>query len=193
MHFFPPHSSPRAACRAAQNRGAREITFRPHELGSNPIASYRGGWFGAEVDLHRNGFRSAASSFNPDCNIQRNASFGNRPRSELVHSVGEAVSCPNACASAPAWIVQTISLNNQSGGGGGCFGFGPNARAVFRCARFTFDRASWLAYSRSPNSLYWGLVSEARNATTSSISGSVSANGCMSLSSQGLLIPSPLL
>ena len=83
--------------------------------------------------------------------------------------------------------------SHQSGGGGGCFGFGPNARAVSRCGRLTLDRASCRAYSRSPSSLYCGLVSEARNATTSSISGSVSANGCMSLSSHGFVIPSPLL
>src|SRR5205807_7721829 len=81
----------------------------------------------------------------------------------------------------------------QRGGGGGCFGFGPNARSVSRCGRLTLDLASCRAYSWSPTSLYWGLVSEARNATTSSISDSVSANGCMSLSSQGSAIPSPLL
>jgi hypothetical protein len=81
--------------------------------------------------------------------------------------------------------VLAISTNNQSGGGGGCFGFGANARPVSRCGRFTLDVASCRAYSWSPTSLYCGLVSEARNVTTSSISDSDSANGCMSLSSQG--------
>src|SRR5262245_18318123 len=85
------------------------------------------------------------------------------------------------------------SMNDQNGGGGGCFGFGPNARAVSRCGRLTLDRASCRAYSWLPICLYCGLVSAARNATTSSISGSVSASGWISLSSQGSVIPSPLL
>src|SRR6516225_1166343 len=59
------------------------------------------------------------------------------------------------------------SMNDQNGGGGGCFGFGPNARAVSRCGRLTLDRASCRAYSWSPSFLYCGLVSEARNATRS--------------------------
>src|SRR5262249_59232253 len=33
------------------------------------------------------------------------------------------------------------SMNDQNGGGGGCFGFGPNARAVSRCGRLHLDRA----------------------------------------------------
>src|SRR5215831_16664971 len=32
------------------------------------------------------------------------------------------------------------SMNDQNGGGGGCFGFGPNARAVSRCGRLTLDK-----------------------------------------------------
>src|SRR5271169_5305595 len=82
---------------------------------------------------------------------------------------------------------------NQNGGGFGCEGFGPNARAMSRWGRSTLERASCRAYSWSPTFLYCGLVSDARNATTSSISDSVSANGCMSSSSQGSLTPSPLL
>jgi hypothetical protein len=35
-----------------------------------------------------------------------------------------------------------ISPNNQSGGGGGCFGLAPNARAVSRCGRLALDRAN---------------------------------------------------
>src|SRR6516165_12243143 len=85
------------------------------------------------------------------------------------------------------------SMNDQNGGGGGCFGLGPNARAVSRCGRLTLDTASCRAYSWLPICLYCRLVSAARNATTSSISPSVSASGCMSLSSQGFVIPSPLL
>src|SRR6516162_2257712 len=42
------------------------------------------------------------------------------------------------------------SMNDQNGGGCGCFGFGPNARAVSRCGRLTLDRASCRAYSWSP-------------------------------------------
>src|SRR5215468_11283969 len=80
------------------------------------------------------------------------------------------------------------SMNDQNGGGGGCFGFGPNARAVSRCGRLTLDRASCRAFFGSPICLYCGLISAARNATTSSISASVSASGCMSLSSQGTLL-----
>src|ERR1700746_3180207 len=83
--------------------------------------------------------------------------------------------------------------SHQNGCGAGCTGFGPNARVVSRCGRLILDMASCRAYSRSLTSLYCGLVSEARNATTSSISDSDSANGCMSLSSQGFVIPSPLL
>ena len=93
------------------------------------------------------------------------------------------------------WIAEfpAISTNNHNGGAGGCVGFGPKARAVSRCGRLTFDIARCRAYSSSPTSLYCGLVSEARNATSSSISGSVSAKGCMSSSSHGSVIPSPLL
>ena len=49
-----------------------------------------------------------------------------------------------ASALAPAVTrgVPTISPNNQSGGGDGCLGFGPNARPVSRCGRFALDRAS---------------------------------------------------
>src|SRR5438132_14092225 len=64
---------------------------------------------------------------------------------------------------------------NQNGGGGGCDGFGPNARDGSRCGRFTLDIASCRAYSWSPISLYCGLVSEATNATTLSISSSESS------------------
>src|ERR1700746_420436 len=87
----------------------------------------------------------------------------------------------------------TRNGSHQNGGGAGCTGFGPNARAVSRCGRLVLDMASCRAYSRSLISLYCGLVSDARNATTASISDSDSANGCMSLSSQGSVIPSPLL
>src|SRR6185312_5211404 len=82
---------------------------------------------------------------------------------------------------------------HHSGGGGGCFGFEPKARAVSRCGRLALAIASCRAYSWSPSSLYCGLVSDTRSATRSSISDSVSANGCMSSSSHGSLIPSPLL
>ena len=56
----------------------------------------------------------------------------------------------------------------QNGGGFGRGGFGPKARAVSRCGRPTLDRASCRAYSLSPSSLYWGLVSDAIKATRSS-------------------------
>src|SRR6266478_1849810 len=90
--------------------------------------------------------------------------------------------------------LQSISKrSDQSGGGVGRGGFGPKARAVSRCGRLTLERASCRAYSLSPSSLYCGLVSDARNATRSSISGSVSASGCISSSSHGSVTPSPLL
>src|SRR5215468_4090240 len=49
-----------------------------------------------------------------------------------------------ASALAPAATrgVLAVSPNNQRGGGGGCLGFGPNARPVSRCGRFPLDRAS---------------------------------------------------
>ena len=46
--------------------------------------------------------------------------FGNRSRGELIHSMDLGSQVP------------AISTNNQSGGGGGCFGFGPKARWVSR-------------------------------------------------------------
>src|SRR5258708_7870531 len=54
--------------------------------------------------------------------------------------------------------ILAISTNNQSGGGGGCFGFGPNARPVSRCGRSTLDVASCRAYSWSLTSLYGGAI-----------------------------------
>ena len=70
-----------------------------------------------------------------------------------------------------------FACDDQSGGGLGRGGFGPKARAVSRCGRLVLDRASCRAYSFSPSSLYCGFVSDARKATRSSISGSVSASG----------------
>src|ERR1700761_1505541 len=81
----------------------------------------------------------------------------------------------------------------QNGGGFGCVGFGPKARVVSRCGRLTFATASCRAYSWSPNDLYWELVSDARKATSTPISGAVNAKGWMSASSHGSRTPSPLL
>jgi len=71
-------------------------------------------------------------------------------------------------------------------GGSGCFGFGPKALAISRWWRLTLDRASCRAYCWSPMAFYCGLVSEARNATTSSIGGSVNVSGCMSFVEPGV-------
>src|SRR5215475_12967204 len=53
----------------------------------------------------------------------------------------------------PGGLALVLAMNDQNGGGG-CFGFGANARAVSRCGRFTFDIPSWRAYSWSPAFLY---------------------------------------
>src|SRR6266851_5451865 len=63
-----------------------------------------------------------------------------------------------------ARVTSISKRGNQNGGGFGCGGFGPKARAVSRCGRLTLERASCRAYSLSPSSLYCGLVSAARNA-----------------------------
>src|SRR6516164_10406537 len=85
------------------------------------------------------------------------------------------------------------TMSNQNGGGFGCDGLGPKARAVSRWGRVTLDAVSCRIYSLFPTSLYCGLVREARKATRSSISDSVSAKGWMSSSSHGSVTPSPLL
>ena len=67
------------------------------------------------------------------CNRERDASFGDRFRGgELVHSMDEAVSCLMLLGSNTDRRTRAISPHNQRGGGGGCFGFGPNARCVSR-------------------------------------------------------------
>jgi len=93
----------------------------------------------------------------------------------------------------PPRVRRIPSRLNHMGGGFGCDGFGPKARAVSRCGRSTLDNASCRAYSRSPASLYDEVVSAAINATRSSISGSVMASGWISSSSHGSVRPSPWL
>src|SRR6266436_4099864 len=111
-----------------------------------------------------------------------------------THAPQQRTSCRPRSFWGDAFLAQGGSHElHQNGGGFGHGGFGPKARAVSRCVRFTLERASCRAYSLSPSSLYCGLVSDARNATRSSISGSVSASGCISSSSHGSVTPSPLL
>src|SRR5205823_4986627 len=69
----------------------------------------------------------------------------------VVCSRDQAASCPTLVARLQ---LGSQVLGIQRGGGGGCFGFGPNARSVSRCGRLTFDIASCRAYSWSPTSLY---------------------------------------
>src|SRR4051812_44388355 len=71
---------------------------------------------------------------------------------------------------------------DQGLGGLGRGGFGPKALPVSRWGRLVRDNSRCRANSLIPCSLYSGLVSEARNATRSSISPSVRASGWMSWS-----------